>query len=314
VKVGGFVLDTRDTLDRVESWAREGLIDRVTLQVTAWPHAEINRQAFPKWKQRLNPLGVAVAATKWFTGDLEADAADINALRQELHPDEWTINAEDTPDQRTTAVGRNMALIMQATKPEPVQVSYNGLAEQMGFDFRRYSQRGCEVSGQCYGPNGEQPWDGWPHPADCVRSVFRPVICWGGSPKSPAWWYRIKVGASYKWAYVVGYNGGRGQLEMRTASNVLYWADGFFDGALKFGVERTLRNASGTVVGTVEGLATYPKIGVTLSTTRPATPGQLAMLAGAAYVEGRPIVKGRIDLYTLDNATTEQVRAVAGVA
>jgi ribosomal protein L40E len=67
-----------------------------------------------------------------------------------------------------------------------------------------------------------------------------------------------------------------------------------------------------TVVGSVLGFATYPKIGYSVGTTRPITPQKLAELASQARAPGMALCKN-VDVYTFENSSTEQIKALAGV-
>jgi len=236
---------------------------------------------------------------------LEQLAGRIRNWTAALNPSFWYLNFEKPME------GYNVALPMQATKPLPTKISFNRVE---AFDFRRYSLRGAAVHGQAYDGDGNSV--AGPYPKDLIAETFMPTkaIAGGGGP---AWWYRVydRPAKTYRWVQVIGHDSSTNVIELRTASGVFFYTDGFFDGSvLRFNQERYLRKTQqGTQIGAVLGFATYAKLGYALGVTRPISPEMLAALAGEARYPGRALVKN-VDIWTLEECSDEQFRAVASVA
>lgn len=308
MRISAFVLDTSEAFDKAVAFARKGWLGRVYLQAEYWPHAAKNRAAFPSWKAALNPLGCAVYAT--LAGyDAPKIPERIAAIRAECQPQGWTGNFETLMTMEGVACDK----IMRAFSPEPVVISYNVLAEQGAFDFRRFANWGAEIHGQAYDPDGDSTKG--PSPAAHVTSAFAPVGCWGGGG-GPAWWYRVLAAGKWSWRWIEGFDTESDQLVMRTNSPLVgrvYAAGEFVGGHLEFSDERVVTNKAGLPIGKVAGFGAYHRIGYSLGTTRPVTAADLAKLAKGARAPGMPICR-KADLYTLENSTEAQVKALAEAA
>lgn len=297
MKILGFTLDAEDGFDKSLAWSQQGKIGRVVIQAEHWPKAEANKALFPKYKNALNPLGVAVGAQLWGS-EMDTMPARIANIRNQVHPNFWSLNIESPPKENE---GYNLSLIMQATKPEPLFVTYNNLADRIGLDFRRIALRSGEIHGQCYDVDGDYT-KGPGLPSDHVTQAMFPLSAYDGGGGA-AWWYRVKVGKTWFWMQKSG-------DQMRSPTNMVVYPD--LNGSTFAATRAVRKSPGGAVVGKVFGVAAYHRIGYSLATTRPISPAKIVELASAAKAPGQALCK-RASLYTIENATQDQVDALWSV-
>jgi hypothetical protein len=311
VKVSGFVRDVGSvSLDRMRAYAAEGILGNLYVQVEHNEAPGINRNlaAMDEWKAALPGH---IYYWLWGTDSATDDAMRIYGHRLNLgRPHGWLLNDE------ADTVFADRSTVYVACGDEPIVVSCAGYPQITPIDHRHMSQYGAKVEYQAGGPDGENTF-----PAGALaRECFEVSKVIQRDQANPAvWWYRVffdnLLGPNQtivrRWAW--------GQFEEHGPTEVT-----LIEGRNRWGVKATDADGYGRTlsdrivfnrrtkrhVGRVYGLAQAKDIRVSLSVERPVTPA--ALYALAAQVRAGGAQRG-VALYTLDNTSDEQFRAVAAI-